>query len=279
MIYNARGLQGMHQLSSDANFCYDVSQVFAHIGPVSQRTLMRDCWLHTPDWSLYLARAGEPSYEYVWDNVAHRYQLGRLSSSVVWFAICLLIAHVLLYPTVLLGTIQNVTLSNAFRRISGEILDVVLILTTLIGIDALIINFSNSDVGPIEGLVVVPLLHAIVYVGVSTFLLVRKHSTIGMLLMKMRLTDRADSSAISTGKLISRALLLWVWSVLNLFFGVATLAVTPMFVWLRRDHQLLYDSLLKLRTEPKHSVERSDASAIVPPISAASTTSATLVKA
>jgi hypothetical protein len=278
MIWNAGGLQGNHPLTSDANFCYDVSQVFTKMSPVDHDSLMRACWQHTPDWSLYLARAQESSYFPHTGVLIHSYQAGDLSSWVGWIAICLLIGHILLYPAVLLSTVQNVAVSNALRRISGEILDVVLILTTLIGIDALIINFSSNNVGPIEGLVVIPLLHAIVYMAVSAVLLIRKRSSIGMLLMQMRLTDRAGSSVISTGKLISRALLLWIWSVLNLLFGAATLVVAPLYIWLRKDHQLLYDSLLKLRTEPKYSVERSDATAIIPTAMPANTTSTTAAR-
>jgi hypothetical protein len=264
MIYNARGLQGEFELSPRANFCFDVSQVFRRVVLNGENALKRACWQRTPEWSFYLAHVADSErYDY-----QREYQDGELGSAVGWFAFFLLIGHVLFYPGVLLGAVQNLTASNVLRRVSSEISDVVLILATLVGVEALVLLYWRpypwTSTRPIVILVVVPLVHLAAYVGVSVAVLARKSFTFGMLPMKLRLTDRLGSSAIPTGRLITRQALQWVWGILNSFFGVPTLVGTPLHLWLRKDHQLLYDALLGLRTEPKHSVKNSDKATAVP---------------
>lgn len=277
MIYNARGLQGKYALMPNANFCYDVSQVFESTW-TRRLALLQACWNHTPDWSLYLAHVQDPeefltSYLTSTGIMRREYEVGKLSSSVGWFPLLLLISHLLIYPAVLLGTIRNVTRANALRRVASEIVDVVVMLATLIGFEALIISLS-TDLGRIEGFFILPFFHLILYVGASSALLIPKHCTVGMLILGLRLADRDGSREIPAGRLIGRSVLLWIWGLLNLFFGIPVLVITPLYVWLRKDHQLLWDGLLKLRVEAKQSIQNSDVSAAAPPRPIASTASA-----
>jgi hypothetical protein len=300
MVYNARGLQAYYPLSRRANFCFDLSQVF---GQGRESQLWRACWQHTPDWSFYLARATtglfpewtfyksrfitrsyayEP-YPYESGLRLPRYQVGQLfGSSVWWFAFILLVAHVLLYPAVLIGTTRNDAISNMQRRISSGVSDVVLPFTTLIGMYVFIFTTWSLHLTPMQLFLLVLPVHATICLVAFVPLSVRKRTSVGALLVKLVVTDSAGSFVVSSGRLIARAVLLWAWGVLPFLvfypfyqyrvfqihslaaflsfatlFLLPTLVITTFYVWLRSDHQLVYDVILKLRTEPKHSVESS----------------------
>lgn len=272
MLWNAAGLQQEHHLSSNANFCSDVSKVFGQPAGREHSLLLACQREHTPDWSFYLASVDTLYFHssYLETGVlVHRYQferidptgriypsLGRVGSWIGWFAFFLLIGHVLFYPVVLLGMVQNVTVSSALRRISSEISDVILIVTMLFGLGYLIASYL--DWGGLTLIISLLLSHGIIYIGASAIFSALKRSSIGTLFLKLNITDRDGSSAVPVARLVGRSFLLWIWGVLNIFFGVLTLLVTPLYVWLRKDHQLLYDNILKLRTEPRHFLEDSD---------------------
>lgn len=53
-----------------------------------------------------------------------------------------------------------------------------------------------------------------------------------------------------------RQILFTLWTYLNLFGGIPSLLITPLCVWRSRNHQLFYDSLLQLKTEPREETNQ-----------------------
>jgi hypothetical protein len=267
MLFNAEGLQEIYTKSPNANFCFDVSQVF---GKGSEPLLMKDCWAHTADWSFYLANKDglRQFVDHTSDVWLHPYQLGELESPVVLgcSAILLLIAHLILYPGILIGTASNATVAIALRRVWADILQVILMLEA-VGFGMTIfegIVYHRWEVtyllgGPVLAIrwgltlnlrVLAP---TIVLFGASIAIAASRRVPVGLLVAKLTLGDHSGAPLVSVpiGRLIGREALLWAWAFLNLCFGVPSLVITPLCVWLRKDHQLPYDALLGLRTEPK----------------------------
>jgi uncharacterized RDD family membrane protein YckC len=170
------------------------------------------------------------------------------------FAFVLSVAHILFYPAIVLGTLAAESwAASALRRIWSEVFDAVLVLFVAVigassGMYARRVSGANSSsarIGMILGLCIAFSLVNLVFV----ILLRRIGATPGALLAKITTSD-ASGGTISLDRLLLRQVVFALWSALNLFFGIPSLVITPLYLWLRRDHQLFYDTWFNLKTDP-----------------------------
>jgi hypothetical protein len=248
MQYNA------NPYASTGDFCYDFGLVFSDSYPVFL-ALSRLCRRNEPEWrrnvnSLSDYGANETGF------TLRPFQLDQLTGEIGLFALFILVVHVLLYPGILIATIaEGRAAAAAIRRIWADILDVTLTLIATIcgGFIAsslrLRYGYPFSPVRFLTYRVIVTLGFGLTVPFASSLTLRFKRTTICGLLLGLA-TTQADDSVIPPSRILLRQLIHAVWSWLNFCFGIPSLILSPLYVWLRSRHQLFYDDWLRLKTEP-----------------------------
>ena len=242
-LFESLSREGAYDFST-VGYCYDIAELFHYSMPSGDSEMRSLCQQNSSQWSGIARSTLRTGF------ALRPYQFNQLESVIALFAFILALAHLLLYPAVLLGTvIAKSPAAEAIRRVWAEVFDVTLILLVVLGVAAggnrLSPDYSGRGKFEILGLIGGTILCFAVFV----ILLKKQSATPGMLLAKLRVSHAAGGS-LPLGGLVLRQSVLTFWAFLNIFLGIPSLVITPLYIWLRRNHQLFYYSWFKLRTSP-----------------------------
>lgn len=207
-----------------------------------------------PIWRINFTNADTPKVGFT----LRPHQLNLLDPLVGLISIGFVMLQIALYPMILASTSpRGSTWLIPIKRVSVEFVDVILSvalavvfhrpahLLAFIQEPSLILQwFSAYWLQPLAGLGL--------YAVISLILLRFAGATPGGLLTGMR-TASAKDGAIGLARLFGRQIIFTLWAYMNLFGGIPSLLITPLYVYWGRSHELLYDSLLHLRTVPREN--------------------------
>jgi RDD family len=242
-------------LLNQDNFCANLYQLFSRVRLLPQTDFESAC--NQDSYSL----GREVRDSYFTGFTLRPYQLNRLDGIIALCGLGLGFLHLLTYPAIILGTVDgNSVLANVTRRVWAEIFDVclfwIVIVATVLGIDYLPSNTGT----PIKWVVLIAAVG--VYIAAYVILAVKRSATPGGLIAKVSILGIAGGSiiegSISWQRLLGRQCVFTIWAALNAFFGIPTLVITPLYLALRRSHQLFYDTWFQLRSDSMTKVARKE---------------------
>jgi hypothetical protein len=236
--------------SPSDHFCGHMPDVF------STSVVGKDCMVNSSQWKDEFVRAVMPPTGFT----LRPHQLNRLDSDVGSYSLVFAVLQIMIFPIIWASTFpRGGTVRIALRRICTELIDVVLcialavvfhrpeyLLNFILHPSLILEWFADYWWQPLPGLAL--------YALISSFVLKFAGATPGGLLAGMRTGQQNGKAGII--RLFVRQIVSAVWTYFDLFGGVPSLLITPFYVWRSRNHQLIYDSLLGLQTEPQRQSEQ-----------------------